>query len=164
LKVLAAWFRDIVVTTEGVRMRFLRTDGASRSSDSLIAVGITVMVASGCAGADAALADGECNQTDSTVTCCLKMNPGQYERCGVSPPPQPIERINAAIPKLPTRKEKERWRKDICTPAYDRCIDAGGGSIEGRVWDETQCKACFEACMRYGSWPKEANDKPCPGA
>lgn len=145
----------------------MRVSGPDRAGNSFVpfmATILTGMLASGCAGADAALADVECNQTDSTATCCLKMNPGQYERCGVTPPPQSAERINAAIPKLPTRKEKERWRKDICTPAYDRCIDAGGGSIEGRVWDETQCKACFEACMRFGSWPKEANDKPCPGA
>ncbi len=145
-------------------MRLLRPGSLGYSSGLIMATVIAMVLASGCAGADAALADVECNQTDSTATCCLKMNPGQYERCGVTPPPQSAERINAAVPKLPTRAEKERWRKDICTPAYERCIDAGGGSIEGRVWDETQCKACFEACMRYGSWPKEANDKPCPGA
>ncbi len=114
-------------------------------------------------GPDAALVDRECTQTDSTVTCCLKLNPGQYDRCGAPPPHPPTQRINAAIPKLPTRTDKEKWRKDICTPAYSRCIEAGGGSTQGRVWDETQCKACFEACMRYGAWPQEANGKPCPG-
>ncbi len=144
-------------------MRTLAPDGLVSLSGwnmAAILVGLLVMR---CAGVDGALADVECNPTDSTATCCLKMNPGQYERCGVTPPPRSVERINAAVPKLPTRREKERWRKDICTPTYDKCIDAGGGSLEGRVWDETQCKACYEACMRHGSWPKEANDKPCPG-
>lgn len=117
-----------------------------------------------CAAADAVLSDADCNQTDSTLTCCLRVHPGQYERCGAAPPAPSTERVNVAIPRLPTRVEKEKWRKDICTPAYDRCIQVGGGSIEGRVWDETQCKACFDACMRYGEWPLEANGKPCPGA
>jgi hypothetical protein len=153
-----------MATHKGRAHALLGPGSSGSSSGSIITAVIALVLASGCAGADAALVDGECNQTDSTVSCCLKQNPGQYERCGVTPPPQSVERRDAAVPKLPTRAEKERWRKDICTPAYDRCIDAGGGSIEGRVWDETQCKACFEACMRYGSWPKEANDKPCPGA
>ncbi len=55
------------------------------------------------------------------------------------------------------------WRKDICTPAHDRGIDAGGGIIDARVWHETQCKVCFDASKRYLLWPKETNDKPCPG-
>lgn len=28
----------------------------------------------------------ECDQSDSTVSCCLKKNPGQYERCGAEAP------------------------------------------------------------------------------
>src|SRR6218665_223555 len=143
-------------------MTISRPDGADDLFHGCKMAFILMSLASGCMGADAALVDGECNQTDSTVTCCVKMTPGQHERCGASPPPQPTQRINAAIPTLPTRREKERWRKDICTPAYSRCIDVGGGRIQGRGWDETQCKACFEACMRHGVWPREANDKPCP--
>ena len=29
---------------------------------------------------------GECSQTDSTLSCCLKQHPGQYERCGAEAP------------------------------------------------------------------------------
>jgi hypothetical protein len=145
-----------------------------------LAVGLAVL-ASGCASTSAsgygggfALTQAECNQTDSTVTCCLKQNPGQYERCGATPPteatrpnnllPERTESEAAPIPELPTRQERERWRKDICLPHYNKCIQAGGGSIDGRVWKEPQCKACYEACMRHGFWPWQANDKPCPGS
>jgi hypothetical protein len=134
-------------------VRFWGSDGAERVFTLLVAA-IVIGSLTSCAAAEAVLPDADCNQTDSTITCC----------CGASSPTQSTERINAAIPKLPTRVEKEKWRKDLCTPAYERCIQVGGGSIEGRVWDETQCKACFDACIRYGEWPKEANGKPCPGA
>lgn len=111
---------------------------------------------------------------------CLKENPGQYERCAAVAPPTPQSQPNRVlpgqaataqpeleatpIPDLPTPAERERWRKEICLPHYNKCIQAGGGSIDGRVWGESQCRACYAACMRYGFWPWQANDKPCPGA
>lgn len=145
-----------------------------------LAVGLAVL-ASGCVSTSAsgyggsfALTQAECNPTDSTVTCCLKQNPGQYERCGATPPteatcpnylpPGRTESEATPIPALPTQEEQERWDKDICRPHYAKCIRAGGDSMDGRKWGETQCQACYDACMRHGFWPWEANDKPCPGA
>lgn len=146
-----------------------------------LAVGVAVL-ASGCASTSAsgyrssfALAQAaQCDQTDSTVTCCLKQNPGQYERCGATPPTEatppnylpPIrsESEAAPMPELPTQGERARWDKDICRPHYAKCIRAGGDGIDGRKWGETQCQACYDACMRHGFWPWQANDKPCPGA
>lgn len=145
-----------------------------------LAVGLTVL-ASGCVSTSASGYGGgfaftlaECNPTDSTVTCCLKQNPGQYERCGAAPPieatrpnylpPGRTESEAAPLPELPTEEERERWRTDICLPRYEKCMNAGGGSIPGRKNGETQCQACFDACMRYGYWPLRANEKPCPGA
>jgi hypothetical protein len=55
------------------------------------------------------------------------------------------------------------WLMGIDEDARVR-IQAGGGSIDGRVWGESQCSACYAACMRYGFWPWQANGKPCPGA
>jgi hypothetical protein len=116
-----------------------------------------------------------CNQTDSTVSCCLKKYPGQYERCGAdvpTPSPQKPNRLpppvteapDNASPAVPTEEERERWLKDICEPGYARCIDAGGGGTPGRTHNETQCKACFAACRRYGFWPHAANGKRCLGS
>ena len=146
-----------------------------------LAIGLAVL-ASGCVSTSAsgygggfALSYAECDQTDSTVTCCLKQNPGQYERCGAVAPtttqsqpnnllPGRTESEAAPIPELPTEEEKERWRTDICLPRYEKCMNAGGGSIPGRKKGETQCQACYDACMRHGYWPLRANEKPCPGA
>lgn len=148
-----------------------------------LAVALALLTA-GCAststsgyGGRFALTQAECNQADSTVTCCLKQNPGQYERCGAVAPPAPQSQPNrllpgrteiglpeaeaAPIPELPIAEEKERWRTDICIPHYEKCRS---GRHDGRVWGESQCKACFDACMRHGFWPWQANDKPCPGA
>jgi hypothetical protein len=61
-------------------MSFWSPVRAGNLSTPFIVAILTVVLASGCAGADAVLVDGECDQTDSTVTCCLKMNPGQYEK------------------------------------------------------------------------------------
>jgi hypothetical protein len=67
------------------------------------------------------------------------------------------------LPRLPDAKKKKKWEKR-CLDGYVRCIDAGGGSMEGRVYGESQCRACRAACLREeGVWPKEANEKPCPG-
>ena len=67
------------------------------------------------------------------------------------------------LPPLPSPKQKEKWETQ-CIAGYVRCIDAGGGAIEGRVYGETQCRACRDACRRNrGKWPQEANGKPCPG-
>jgi len=51
-------------------MRFLGPDRAGNVSTPFMVAILTVVLAMGCAGTDAALA-GECNQTDSTVTCLL---------------------------------------------------------------------------------------------
>lgn len=39
----------------------------------------------------------ECNATDSTVSCCLKQHPGEWERCGASAPNKPSH----SAPKTP---------------------------------------------------------------
>ena len=137
-----------------------------------LAVGL-LLLSSGCAHV------GECNPTDSTVSCCLKENPGQYERCTAVAPPNPQSQPNRVlpepaatpqpeleavpIPELPTQEERERWDRDICRPHYVKCMETGGRH-DGRVWGESQCKACFAACMRHGFWPLRANEKLCPGA
>jgi len=140
----------------------------------LFAVCLLLLAAAGCAHV------GECNPTDNTVSCCLKEHPGEYERCAAVAPPTPQSQPNrplpgrteaglpeadtAPIPDLPTQEEREQWEKDICRPHYAKCIRAGGDSIKGRKKGETQCQACYDACMRHGFWPWQANDKPCPGA
>jgi len=119
-----------------------------------------------------ALTQADCNQSDSTVSCCLKRHPYDPERCGAplpAKPPQPPIRLpppgatdSKGAEDLPLPEEKERWRK-ICEPHYVKCIGKGGDSIPGRVHKETQCKACYEYCMRQGFWPYSANGKRCPG-
>ncbi len=49
-------------------MRLLGPGSSGISSNRLTAAVIALVLASGCASADAALVDGECNQTDSTVS------------------------------------------------------------------------------------------------
>lgn len=138
-----------------------------------LAVGLVFLI-EGCAHI------GECDSSDSTISCCLKEHPGQYERCAAVAPPTPQSQPNrllpgraeeglpeaeaVPIPELPTAEEKERWRADICEPHYAKCIRAGGDRIPGRKAGETQCQACFDACMRHGYWPLRANYKSCPGA
>lgn len=100
-------------------------------------------------------------------------NPGQHERCGATLPtetvqsgyltPEYVESEAVPIPTLPPLEERERWERDICRPHYAKCIRAGGDGLKGRKWGETQCQACYDACMRHGFWPLRANDKLCPG-
>jgi hypothetical protein len=154
-------------------MRFLLSSRAGGSSGLELAV--AMMLASGCAAtdsfrydADALTSDNaECNQTDSTVTCCLKQNPGQYERCGATPP-APSEPINVGPPALRSLDDKESEedqedREKRCAEYYARCIEKIGQQ-QGSLYGTSQCRDCFVYCARHGFWPERVNKKKCPGA
>jgi hypothetical protein len=107
-------------------------------------------------GADLGFLDGispPCNQTDSTVQCCLKQNPGQYERCGAVPPePKPEPRRPLPPPVDPDPPEKpapddEGWR-DQCINLYVRCKQDSWSSVRG--WS---CYECFRNCQGQKEWP-----------
>jgi hypothetical protein len=110
----------------------------------------------------------ECNPTDSIVSCCLKKHPGEYERCGATPPTQKPNPPNRLPPpgtfedKSADAKERAR-RKELCGDYYSRCIQQGGEDIERGQWGSTQCQSCYEECKKVGYWPAEWDDKPCPG-
>jgi hypothetical protein len=78
----------------------------------------------------------ECNQTDSTISCCLKKNPGQYERCGAVAPRQAPKRAPkdekgpGNLPPIPPPEER-RERERRCREYYRQCI-ARGGEYENR--------------------------------
>ena len=61
----------------------------------------------------------ECNQTDSTESCCLKKNPGQYERCGARAPPQRQQMLGEKGPKLYSKTlwQRRGVRLDVENPA-----------------------------------------------
>ncbi|REG25033.1 hypothetical protein ATI61_11397 [Archangium gephyra] len=138
------------------------------------AVVLALVLISGCAGVDAALVNGECDQTDSTVSCCLKQNPGQYERCTATPPAR-TEPINVGLPELhasedgeiqSSREDNEESREDRekrCAGYYARCIEEIGQK-PGSLYGTTQCRDCFLYCSRHGFWPERVNKKKCPGA
>jgi len=94
-----------------------------------------------------------CGQHDSTVQCCLKQNPGQYERCGALPPePKPdpknprVPPIDPAPPKEP-EPDDEGWR-DQCIDLYVRCKQRGWGAV--REWN---CHECLRNCQGQREWP-----------
>ncbi len=66
------------------------------------------------------------------------------------------------LPPIPTPEQQTEWR-ERCLDHYVRCKHTVKGEEWGRVFDESQCKACWEFCKRTGVWPDEANGKPCPG-
>ena len=156
-------------------MRFLGPGRAGNLSTPFMAVVFAVVLASGCASTDAyrygsgafALAGAECNQTDSTVTCCLKQHPGQYELCGATPPAQ-SEPINVGPPGLGSLETAEQGesrdeKRKRCLPDYVACVDKIGlkpGGLSGT----SQCQDCYNYCERHGFWPLSTNKKPCPGA
>jgi hypothetical protein len=142
-----------------------------------LAVGLAVL-ASGCVstrasgyGGGFAFSQAECNQTDSTVTCCLKQNPGQYERCGAVAPttqsqpnnvlPGPTGSEAAPIPEFPTQEERERWRTDICEPHYAKCVRAGGDSIPG-VAEHEEARENEPAGLGARSGGARAPRRPAP--
>jgi hypothetical protein len=160
-------------------MHLLGPGSSGSSSGPSMAAVIAMVLASGCAGADAALVEGECNQTDSTVTCCLKQNPGQYEKCGATPPtqqqPSPAETKPIppeAQPRRPpplidvsdndddamTDEEVDK----MCREHYVRCIEKRGLKINLQH-GTSHCQGCFDLCRKKRYWPWSANGKRCPG-
>jgi hypothetical protein len=147
---------------------------------------IALVVVSGCASTDAyryssgafalngALTGAECNPSDSTVTCCLKQHPGQYELCGATPPAQ-SEPITVGPPGLrseeegaqkearETNEESREDREKRCADYYARCIEEIGKK-PGSLYGTSQCRDCFVYCSRHGFWPERMNKKKCPGA
>jgi hypothetical protein len=130
-----------------------------------------------------------CQPGDDTETCCLKEHPGAWERCTGKPgptpkgptkpdqpkpksqpkpkpkpknQPEPEKSPQPFAPPIPTEEQKTEWR-DRCLEHYVRCKHTEKGEEWGRVFDESQCKACWELCKRTGVWPDETNGKPCPG-
>ena len=124
--------------------------------------------ASGCASTDAyrygsgafALNGAQCNQTDSTATCCLKQYPGQYERCGATPPAQsaPIHVGPPGLDSLEAAKQGESKdeKRKRCLPDYVACIDKIGLK-QGGLSGTTQCKDCYDYCEQHGFWPLPTN-------
>lgn len=157
-------------------MRFSRLYASS--SGPPLAIVIAMVLTSGCAGADAALA-GECNQTDSTVTCCLKQNPGHYERCGATPPPQQQPSLaETEVPPTETQPRRPPPLVDVsdedddamtdeevdkmCREHYVRCIEKRGLKINLQ-YGTSHCQSCFDLCRKKRYWPWSANGKRCPG-
>ncbi len=140
-------------------------------------LGVVLLALAGCSSTKAAkgtggagngpgaIAQGQCGPGDTTESCCLKTHPGQYERCGAIPPKGPAPGVPApllpSLPELPS-EEKRKQHLEICLPYYSHCVDRGGETKKGRVWNETRCKQCFEACKRFGYWPARANNEVCP--
>jgi len=114
----------------------------------------------------------ECNQTDSTVSCCLKKNPGQYERCGAVAPNQGAKQTPKRAPKDDTGPvkpppipppEERRERERRCREFYYQCIARGGEYEKRGQYGQTICQSCYEICKGSGSWPAEVNGFECLG-
>lgn len=59
----------------------------------------------------------ECNQSDSTVSCCLKRHPGAYESCGADAPAERMLGARGTRIDSKTLWQKGRVRLDVENPA-----------------------------------------------
>ena len=86
----------------------------------------------------------ECNQTDSTYSCCLKQNPNDPAKCGGNPDPVPTPKLPPAVPPYlpppgvqPDCLECGKKRGYGCTcSCYRRGVNSGvneshGPKVEG---------------------------------
>src|SRR5438552_1815844 len=61
-----------------------------------------------------------CDDSDSTISCCLKENPGQYERCGAEPRPRMLGERGARIDSKTLWRGERGARIDVENPAPGR--------------------------------------------
>ena len=110
----------------------------------------------------------ECNQTDSSISCCLKQNPGQYARCGALPPKQAPKQKPKNVPdKLPPltelSPEEAQEREKKCRDYWYQCIALGGEYEKRGEHGKTICQSCYLRCKAEGYWPDEVNGFKCLG-
>jgi hypothetical protein len=122
---------------------------------------------------DAIAQPAPCGPTDSTVSCCLKQNPGAYERCGAVDPmkaptraPQQAPRTDPPLPLPPPTDAvppHKRKREKQCREYYHQCIALGGEYEKRGQHGQSVCQSCYEKCYAEGYWPKSVNDFECLG-
>jgi hypothetical protein len=120
----------------------------------------------------------------STLDCaCKNGSAAACEQLGTAPkaprtpkPKEPKPPEPGAYPPLVTDtkpvtnevRATDKDTKDRCTDYYEKCVDSGGDSMPGRVYDQSICGTCLAYCKTHGFWP-EAIYKwnqvrvPCPG-
>lgn len=123
-------------------------------------------------GGDAIAQAVECGPTDSTVSCCLKQHPGEYERCGAMGPKQapkqapkqtPETGPDVAPPLTDLSPEETREREQKCREYWNQCIALGGEHEKRGQHGQTVCRSCYQTCKATGSWPDKVNDFVCLG-
>ncbi len=114
-----------------------------------------------------------CGPTDSTISCCLKNNPGAYARCGALEPmkaptraPKQAPRTDPPLPLPPPTDAvppHKRKREQQCRDYYHQCIALGGEYEKRGQHGRTICKSCYDTCNAEGYWPDKVNDFKCLG-
>ena len=105
------------------------------------------------------LAQSAAVECESTVSCCLREHPGEYERCGAVAPSQPetapIEAIKTPSDVIQatdaaTEEDDDGWR-DQCIDLYVAC--------KQRKWTGN-CHDCLRWCQGQKEWPFHMCTKP----
>jgi len=116
----------------------------------------------------------QCGPTDSTVSCCLKQHPGEWERCGAMPPqeapaqaPKQAPRTEPAPEPVPLPTDvappNRRRREQQCREHYLQCISLGGEYEKRGQHGRSICQSCYDTCKAEGSWPAHVNEFECLG-
>ena len=118
-------------------------------------------------------AAAQCGPTDSTVSCCLKQHPGDYERCGAVAPTQAPTRTPKQAPQIdpeplppPTSAAppNRRKREEQCREYYLQCMALGGEYEKRGQYGRSICQSCYDTCNANGSWPAKVNEFECLGS
>jgi hypothetical protein len=114
----------------------------------------------------------QCGPTDSTVSCCLKQHPGEYERCGAMAPRQaptrapkqaPTNEPEPLPPLTDLSPEETREREQKCREYWNQCIALGGEYEKRGEHGKSICQSCYLRCKAEGSWPAKVNGFQCLG-
>jgi hypothetical protein len=120
----------------------------------------------------------------STLDCSCKNGvEAACEQLGTTPkaprvprPKEPKPPGPGPVPPLGTGKEPvtneiratDKDTKDRCVDYYEKCVEAGGEHLPGRVKKESRCGSCLQYCTSHGFWPEAIYTwnrvrLPCPG-
>jgi hypothetical protein len=58
------------------------------------------------------------------------------------------------VTAAPESREPEQDTKDRCEDYYVRCVEAGGGNMNGHAAGYSRCASCMAYCTSNGFWPE----------
>jgi hypothetical protein len=96
----------------------------------------------------------DCACKNGSMAACEQLR-GTPEGSSAPKPPEPKPLApGPVLPPVTQGTAPEDETKKRCSEYYDKCIQAGGGSLPGHARGYSRCASCLGYCTANGFWPE----------